>query len=711
MVTTRRKNRERSSLLPGIALAVLAGCSEAPPPAGPQTAATFAAVDGARIVAADTEPGNWLTHGRTYAEQRFSPLAQINPANVGELGLAWYYDLGTYRGVEATPLVIDGVMYTTSAWSVLYALDAKTGEPLWVFDPEVPKQWGQYACCDVVNRGPAAWNGNIYVGTLDGRLVAVDAATGKLVWETLTIDPAQPYTITGAPRVVNGKVVIGNGGAEYGVRGYVTAYDAETGAQVWRFYTVPGDPAQGFESQAMAMAAATWTGEWWKYGGGGTAWDALVYDPELNLLYIGTGNGSPWPRDIRSPEGGDNLFLSSIVAVNADTGEYLWHYQTTPADNWDYTATQPLILADLTIDDRPRRVIMQAPKNGFFYVLDRETGELLSAEKYVPVVTWASRVDPATGRPVENAVGLYAENTVMVLPGPLGAHSWQPMSFSPLTGLVYIPAHVTGYPYSANPSFEYVPGRQNIGMNPAGGLPVNRGDPDVATNMAALIAWDPLAAKEVWRIAYDKAGSGGVLTTAGDLLVQGVIDGRFVVYRASDGTELWSMPVQTGIVAGPITYTVDGEQYIAVSAGWGGISSLTGTQPQGGAPIAPARVLAFKLGGDVTLPPVPPRVVPAPPPPEASADTVARGELVYGQHCLVCHGLRAISGGSIPDLRMMPPETHAQFEAIVLEGIRGPLGMVAFADLLSRDDARAVHAYVIKRANEDFAGAAGSAEP
>jgi PQQ-dependent dehydrogenase (methanol/ethanol family) len=710
------KNRGRRPLPLGIVLAMVAGCGETPPPAAPQTAAppaavSPAAVNAARLLAADTEPGNWLTHGRTYAEQRFSPLAQINAANVGELGLAWYFDLDTYRGVEATPLVIDGVMYTTSAWSILYALDAKTGEPLWEYDPQVPKEWGQYACCDVVNRGAAAWEGKIYVGTLDGRLVAVDAATGNLLWEVLTIDPAQPYTVTGAPRVINGKIVIGNAGAEYGVRGYVTAYDAETGAQIWRFYTVPGDPAQGFESPTMAMAAGTWTGEWWKYGGGGTAWDALVYDPELNFLYIGTGNGSPWPRDIRSPGGGDNLFLSSIVAVDADTGEYRWHYQTTPADNWDYTATQPLILADLTIDDRPRRVIMQAPKNGFFYVLDRATGELLSAEKFVPTVTWASHVDRATGRPVENTANLYGEDTVLVLPGPLGAHSWQPMSFSPLTGLVYIPAHVSGYPYSADPSFRYVPGRPNLGMNPDGGPPINAGDPSIATNIAALIAWDPLGAQEVWRIAYASAGSGGVLTTAGDLLVQGVIDGRFVIYRASDGTELWSMPVQTGVVAGPIAYSVDGEQFIAVSAGWGGISSLTGTRPQGGAPIAPARMLAFKLGGNASLPPVPPRAVPVPPPLEASADTVARGELVYVQHCLICHGAGAISGGSVPDLRMMTAETHAQFEAIVLEGIRGSRGMVAFADLLSPDDARAVHAYVIKRANEDFAAAPKSTSP
>jgi mono/diheme cytochrome c family protein len=346
---------------------------------------------------------------------------------------------------------------------------------------------------------------------------------------------------------------------------------------------------------------------------------------------------------------------------------------------------------------------MQAPKNGFFYVLDRATGELLSAEKYVPQVSWASRVDPATGRPVEVTENLYAENAVLVLPGPGGAHSWHPMSFSPLTGLVYIPVHLSAFPYSRDPNFNYLPGRQNIGLNPAGGAPTNASDPIVATSVAALIAWDPLGAKEAWRIPYEVAGSGGVLTTAGDLLVQGVTDGRLVVYRASDGSELWSMPVQTGVIAGPVTYSVDGEQYIAVSAGWGGINSLTGIRPQDGAPIAVGRMLAFKLGASATLPPVPARQIPTPPPLTASAETVARGEFVYGQHCFICHGLGAVSGGSIPDLRMMTPETHAQFEAIVLDGIRAPLGMVSFADLVTADDARAIHAYLIKRANDDFA--------
>ncbi len=359
-----------------------------------------AAVDAARLTSAGDDGANWLSYGRTYDEQRFSPLTKINAQNVGQLGLAWFFDLDTaHRVQEATPLVIDGVMYVSSAWSKVFALNAATGERLWSFDPKVPGETGVNACCDVANRGVAAWNGKIYVGTLDGRLIALDAATGKPVWEELTIEKGSRYTITGAPRVVKGKVLIGNGGAEMGVRGYISAYDAETGKLAWRFYTVPGDPSKGFENPAMEKAAATWKGEWWKLGGGGTVWDSFVYDPELDLVYIGTGNGSPWEQEHRSPGGGDNLYLSSIVALKADTGEYVWHYQTTPGESWDYTATQPLMLANLKINGADRKVIMQVPKNGFFYVLDRATGELLSAQPVLSSINWAKGVDLKTGRP------------------------------------------------------------------------------------------------------------------------------------------------------------------------------------------------------------------------------------------------------------------------------------------------------------------------
>ena len=395
-------------------LATVAACTRSERPPGD--------VDTARIVAADDEPGNWLTHGRTYGEQRYSPLRAIDTESVKRLGLAWSYDLAMNRGAEATPLVVDGVMYVTSAWSIVHAIDARSGARLWVHDPKVDRAVGAKACCDVVNRGVAVYGGKVFVGVIDGRLVALDAATGSVAWETVTVDQSQAYTITGAPRVANGLVYIGNGGAEYGVRGYVSAYDANTGSLKWRFYTVPGDPAKGPDGAAsdpvMARAAKTWTGEWWAGGGGGTAWDAIVYDPEFDQLLVGVGNGSPWNQQIRSPGGGDNLFLASIVALDAKTGAYRWHYQTTPGETWDYTATQPIMLADLTIDGRPRKVVMQAPKNGFFYVIDRTDGRLISASPFLEMLpakdtpkgaplAWAYAVDRATGRPIENPEARY----------------------------------------------------------------------------------------------------------------------------------------------------------------------------------------------------------------------------------------------------------------------------------------------------------------
>ncbi|MEQ8267187.1 MAG: PQQ-binding-like beta-propeller repeat protein, partial [Parvibaculum sp.] len=390
----------------------------APGESAPQEAARVegaTGVDRERISNADAEPGNWLAHGRSYNEQRFSPLDQITPENIGELSLAWSMDTGTTRGLEATPIVVDGTMYMSLTWGVTIAVDAKSGEELWRFDPEVPGEWGRYGCCDVVNRGVAVWKGRVYVASFDGRLFALDAKDGSVVWEVNTV-PGPPYTITGAPRVFNDKVVIGNGGGEYGVRGYITAYDTETGEEAWRFYTVPGDPSLPLENPELEAAVPTWKGgEWWKVGGGGTAWDSMVFEPETNTLYVGTGNGSPWTREIRSPGGGDNLYLSSIIALDADSGRMKWYYQTTPGDNWDYTATQPLMLADIEIGGETRKVIMQAPKNGFFYVLDRMTGELISANPF-STVTWASHVDLETGRPVVTGEGEYGDRTAFVLP-------------------------------------------------------------------------------------------------------------------------------------------------------------------------------------------------------------------------------------------------------------------------------------------------------
>ena len=668
-----------------------------------------AQVDHQRILSADAEPGNWMTHGRTYAEDRESPLAQINKNNVDQLGLAWAFDTQSRRGLEATPLVVDGVMYSSLSWSEVIANDARTGELLWRFNPEVPRAWAANACCDVVNRGVAAWGDQIFVGTLDGRLIALDRKSGTPRWEVLTIDPERPYTITGAPRVVKGKVIIGNGGAEFGVRGYVSAYDAETGDLAWRFHTVPGDPQVPYESATMAMAAETWTGDlYWKTGGGGTVWDSMAYDPELNLLYIGVGNGSPWNRWIRSPQGGDNLFLSSIVALDADTGAYRWHYQTTPSDTWDFTATQHMILADLEIRGKTRQVLMQAPKNGFFYVLDRATGELLSANNYVPV-TWASHVDLESGRPVETANADHSAQRQETSPAAPGGHNWQPMAYNKETGLVFIPAMEMMQQYSTPDEYNHQAGNHwNLGQ----------GEPDDLALMLAnlpealvkpvfrhlargkLIAWDPVLGEPRWVVQHSGLWNGGVLTTASGLVFQGNGSRQLVAYDATDGTPLWSADAGSGIVAAPISYAIDGEQYIAVLAGWGGIGGLMAPQFEPAA--GTNRLLVYKLGGQVQLPveePMTRVMATAPPPRVDDADSVEQGAVLYERHCQRCHGLNVGHGGVLQDLRYMAPGTHEIFNQIVLDGLYTGLGMVSFADVLDEKQAGDIHNYLIDQAN------------
>ncbi len=673
---------------------------QAAEPAGPRLD-----VDGARIVAADQEPGNWLSHGRSYDEQRYSPLTQVNDSNAAELGLEWFYEFDTKRGLEATPIVVDGVMFTTGAWSRVYALDASSGKLLWQYNPQVPKEWAVHACCDVVNRGVALWMGSVFVGTLDGRLVSLDAKTGDVNWSVQTTDKTKPYTITGAPRVVNGKVIIGNGGAEYGVRGYVSAYAADSGEMAWRFYTVPGNPAEPFESDAMEHAAATWNGEWWNYGGGGTVWDSMAYDPELNLLYIGVGNGSPWNQQIRSPGGGDNLFLSSIVALNPDTGEYVWHYQTTPAESWDYTATQHMILADLEIDGSTRKVILQAPKNGFFYVLDRQSGELISAEPYVKT-TWASHVDPETGRPVEIEGARYKDGPALVLPAPYGGHNWHPMAYSPRTGLIYIPAQDIPFAYGTDDNFTFTPGLWNVGINPLyASFPEQ--PPEVQAQLmemisGQIIAWDPVERREVWRVQHALPWNGGMLATAGNLVFQGNSVGDFAAYRADTGEKLWSASAQTGIVASPVTYAVDGEQYISVLAGWGGSLALSG----GGIAAATgshgvSRILTYKLNSAATLPEFVPATLTLDPPPRTGDESmIALGKQRFADRCMVCHGDGAVGGGVVPDLRYMNAEKHQLWMGIVLGGLYGDKGMVSFADVLSAEEATAIQAFIIERAND-----------
>ncbi|MGC2468255.1 MAG: PQQ-dependent dehydrogenase, methanol/ethanol family, partial [Candidatus Acidiferrum sp.] len=667
-------------------------------------------VDESRMLHADQEPGNWMSNGRTYNEQRFSPLTSINDRNVGQLGLAWYMHLDVKRGQEATPIVVDGVMYFSTAWSKVFAVNAVTGEKLWSYDPKVPPEWGVNACCDVVNRGVAAWREKIFVGTLDGRLVALDAATGKPVWETLTIDPKYRYTITGAPRVVKGKVLIGNGGAELGVRGYVSAYDADTGKLAWRFYTVPGDPSKPFENAAMEKAAKTWSGEWWKLGGGGTVWDSIVYDPELDLLYIGTGNGTPWDRRARSPQGEDNLFTCSIVALKPETGEYVWHYQEVPGDAWDYDAAAPMILADITIDGAPRKVLFQAPKDGFFYVLDRTTGQVISAKPYT-TVTWATALEPATGRPLENVSARYENSgkAAPVVPGPLGGHSWHSMSYSPQTGFVYIPVQEAGFLYKSEQHFR----ESNLAFNTAidfvaGGMPQA---PEVKKSIldsikGHLSAWDPIQQKEIWRVDRTSPVNGGILTTAGNLLFEGTAQGNLEVYRADNGAKLWSADAQSGVVAAPISYAVGDEQYVAVEVGWGGVFPLASGEValKSGRIQNVSRLLAFKLGGNASLPALPQFTQPRlnPPPSRAGTTTIQKGEALFQNYCSTCHGDVAVSGGVLPDLRYSGTLGNSAWTEVILGGSLQSYGMVSFSKELSKQDAEAIRAYVIFRANQSL---------
>jgi len=688
---------------------------------GPTGDGDLAGPSEAELRGADAEAGEWLSYGRTDAEQRFSPLARIDESNVANLGLAWTTETGTTRGMEATPLVHDGVMYVSASWSVVFALDARSGEILWRFDPKVSGHAGAHACCDVVNRGVALWQGRVFVGTLDGRLIALDEKTGSPLWETQTTDPTLDYAITGAPRVVKGKVIIGNGGADLGLRGYVSAYDATTGEQVWRFYTVPGDPAKPQESKALERALPTWKGgRWWEFGGGGTVWDALAYDPALDLLYVGTGNGGPWTPALRSA--GDNLYLASILALRPDTGELVWHYQTTPGDVWDYTATQHILLADLELGGRTRQVLLQAPKNGFFYVLDRATGELLSANAYVPV-TWASRVDLATGRPVENPQARYADAaagrdpadapTVVLRPSAAGGHNWHPMSFHPGTGLVYLPTFDVAFGYRVDPEFVPRKGLFNTGVDPVGGTETMVGE----RAAGALVAWDPRAGRAVWRVEHAHLANGGTLATAGNLVFQGTGRARMRAYRATDGAILWEAPTGTSVIAPPISYELDGEQYVAVVAGLGGGMGLASGDPppevlaSGNA----GRVLAWKLGGKASLPEIDPGAVAALRPVEAIDEVpdpkqVEAGRRHFARFCGHCHGPHAISGGLIPDLRRSAPPIYDALPAIVLEGGLLARGMPSFDGILDTVQLSEIRAYLLARRAELIAAARADAD-
>jgi PQQ-dependent dehydrogenase (methanol/ethanol family) len=628
--------------------------------------------------------GDWLFHGRTPAEQRYSPLETINDENVSGMQRLWTLDTGTTRGLEATPIVKDGVMYTTLTWSVVLAVDAKTGTVIWRYDPKVPKSTGRKACCDVVNRGVAVHEGRVYVGTLDGRLISLDAKDGSLLWEVVTVDQKLNYTITGAPRIVEDKVIIGNGGAEFNVRGYVSAYDTMTGEMIWRTYTVPGNPSEGFESKDMEDAAKTWNGEWWKLGGGGTVWDSMAYDPDLGLLYIGTGNGTPWTQVHRSPGGGDNLYLSSILALDPSDGHLVWHYQTTPGETWDFTATQHMILADIRIRGRKRKVLMQAPKNGFFYVIDRSNGKFISAEPYVNV-TWATHVDKK-GRPVE--VDRFEDRVLFTQPTFFGGHNWHPMSFNPKTGLVYIPAQEILGAYRVDPDFAVT----DVGFNVGTDFSVFAAFPPEAAS-GHLLAWDPVKQREAWRVPYGMPWNGGTLTTGGNLVFQGTADGRFMAYSADKGRPLFVDHTETGVIAAPMTFEIDGVQYVSVMAGWGGAFGIGAGTAARGAVAGPGKLITYALStGAPTAAEVEAHV--------QRPGKVADGERLYHQWCTRCHGAGAISASMIPDLRKSVMRLGGDnFMLIARMGIPGT-AMPKMGDSIDDQEAELIRGYLEARAAE-----------
>ena len=680
--------------LPGFLVLLMMACS--------QLGERLGVLDGS----GDSESG-WAHVAGDFRGQRHSELSQINVDTISQLGLAWYVDLPRDGGLQATPIIIDNVLYFSTAWSRVFAVDARTGETIWKFDPEVDRSIE--ACCGPNNRGVAYADGRVFVGAYDGRLIALDAVSGEVLWSTQTVDEPKPgegeprYTITGAPVVAGDKVLIGNGGAEFAVRGYVSVFDAKTGEQLWRFYTVPGDPAKPFENPILEMAATTWHGEWWKVGGGGTVYDALAYDPEFNLFYIGVGNSAPYNPLIRTDGKGDNLFVASIVALDADTGKYVWHYQTTPGDSWDYTATQNMILADLEIEGQVRKVLMQAPKNGFYYVLDRETGEYLSAEAYEKV-TWAEGVDE-NGRPIINEDAKYwlKDGPVVVYPSMQGAHNWYPMAYSPDTGLTYIPAtHSPQQIVAQSPEdFKMNPRGRNTGVGYGGALGTANPDALVQAKKAftgSLIAWDPVKQETRWTIPYDELGNGGVLSTGGNLILHGTTKRDLVAYNATTGEKLWSFDAQTSIIAAPMSYELDGEQYIAVLASRGGGLGRIAGRLYDQDLVNRARLLVFKLGGENSLPVPNDSVVSLPDLSGVKVDDalVQQGGKLYGKYCAFCHGLDAVGSSVVPDLRYSAIVQNQQiFDQVVLDGLFSSRGMVSFDGTLSKQETVALRDYII----------------
>ena len=665
------------------------------------------------------EPDEWFTSGRDAQGSYYSPLESINETNVGRLGFAWEYKLGSNRGLEATPLVVDGVMYTSGNWGRVYALEAATGRELWTYDPQVPGQWGRYACCDVVNRGVAVWDGRVYVASLDGYLHAIDSKTGQCIWRADTLPNRGPkdfrYTATGAPLIAGDLVVIGNSGADFaGARGSASAYDMQTGAFRWRFYTVPRDPKLGPQDQPHLEAAIkTWDRSYdWSFGGGGTVWDGMAYDSALHLIYVGTGNGAPYR--VVDTEQHSELYVASILAIHAVSGQLAWYFQETPGDGWDYDATAKIVLADLTVGGQRRHVLMQASKNGFLYVLDRETGAFVSGEPFAHI-TWTKGLDPNTHRPIPTPAADWTHRPILIYPGPSGAHSWQPMSYSPKTGLVYIPVIDAPMVYVNTEdrragliegSFElayfypedYHPKALE---NLLGELPsletLAKGDTRALKTLGGLRAVDPMSGKIAWEQGSESPlNDGGAMSTAGNLVFRGDAAGFLGVYTADSGRLLKRVEVGTSIMAAPTTYRVNGEQYVALMAGLFGTAYF----PHESAAYKygnTGRIIALKLdGGAVPKPPVlSDPTFPEPPAREGTREQIAQGEVLYNRFCQRCH---VFGRGALPDLRRLSPETHSLFYEIVLNGAYQAKGMARWDDVLTRADAEAIHAYVVDQA-------------
>lgn len=684
----------------------------------------------ARAESKVNDAAQWLSHGKDDSQQRYSPLTQISVRTVNKLGLKWSLSLPIETGLVSTPLMVGDTLYFTGRYSVVYAVSARTGQIQWTFDPKaleelakVPRRttyhWG-------TSRGVAYHKGTIIVASVDGRLICISAENGQPVWSTQTIDPSNTNLyISSVPLIFGDKVLIGNAGGDFGAtRGYVTAYAADTGKQLWRFFTVPGDPAKGFENAAMEKAAKTWSPGWWKTTGGGNVWNGMTYDSEFNRIYIGTGNGSPWNQKIRGRAGGDNLYVASIVALDANTGSYVWHYQVVPGDNWDFDAAAEIVLAEVAMGGTNRKVLMQANKDGFFYVIDRVTGKLISAEKYAHA-TWADRIDPATGRPVEAANVRPAgpsSSVITVWPWVVGAHSWPPMSFSPRTGLMYIPGMdgkqvfdargIDPNTYKADRVEQWLGYSDIIGRHPDEGSASST--PDTAEQSSWLQARDPRTNKRIWQVKQPGLWSGGTLATAGDLVFIGQASGHLAAYEARTGEELWKFYCGRPITAAPISYEIDGIQYVAVLVGWGGTPAVEGglddpklrmTYRDGGRGL-----FVFALNGNASPKLSAPAVVKILDVPGFVPDPVKvqRGEHLFDNNCNLCHGTDAVSGGSTPDLRASPLAADKQaLTNIVLHGALLLRGMPHYVDF-SESEVDDIYHYIRYRARTDLACAAAS---